>query len=141
VAAAPDQNGDDEVDATERGIQRLDKWLWFARVLKSRTLAATAVVEGRVRVNKVKVTKPAHGVKPGDVLTIALREKVLVLRLLAPGQRRGPPPEARLLYEDLTPPPPPRVPHQIQGERERGSGRPSKRDRRLIDRLKGGGMM
>ena len=96
-------------DAAEgAGRMRLDKWLWFARVLKSRTLAATAVAEGRVRINKVKVTKPAQAVKPGDVLTIALREKVLVLRLLAPGQRRGPPPEARQLYEDMTPPPLPR---------------------------------
>ena len=125
-------------ETLERGAQRLDKWLWFARVLKSRTLAATAVLEGRVRVNRLKITKPAQTVKPGDVRTVALREKVLVLRLLLPGQRRGPPPEARLLYEDLTPPPLPRPEHPAHGERDRGSGRPSKRDRRLIDRLKGG---
>lgn len=133
--------GDDEdEEVAERGTQRLDKWLWFARVLKTRTLAATAVTEGRVRVNKVKVTKPAQSVKPGDVLTIGLREKVLVLRLLQPGLRRGPPPEARTLYEDLTPPPAPRPEGPLSGERERGSGRPSKRDRRLIARLKGEGM-
>lgn len=133
MAAVTDQDG----QATEGGTQRLDKWLWFARVLKTRTLAAAAVTEGRVRVNRIKIMKPAQALKPGDVLTIALREKVLVLRLLAPGQRRGPPQEARLLYEDLTPPPAPRPEHPAQGERERGSGRPSKRDRRLIDRLKG----
>ena len=138
MAAARGQDGeDDDGQAADPGAQRLDKWLWFARVLKTRTLAATAVAEGRVRVNRVKITKPAQAVKPGDVLTIALRERVLVLRLLAPGQRRGPPPEARLLYEDVSPPPPPRPEHPAQGERERGSGRPSKRDRRLIDRLKG----
>jgi ribosome-associated heat shock protein Hsp15 len=139
VAAAADQDDDeDDAHAVALGSQRLDKWLWFARVLKSRTLAATAIAEGRVRVNRIKITKPAQSVKAGDVLTIALREKVLVLRLLAPGQRRGPPPEARLLYEDLTPPPVPRPDEAAHGERERGSGRPSKRDRRLIDRLKGG---
>lgn len=131
-------SGEDGEAAGEPGGQRLDKWLWFARVLKSRTLAATAVTEGRVRVNRVKVTKPAQIVKPGDVLTIALREKVLVLRLCLPGQRRGPPPEARLLYEDLTPPPVPRPDYPAHAERDRGSGRPSKRDRRLTDRLKGG---
>jgi len=133
VGADPDT----DADLAAQGDQRLDKWLWFARVLKSRTLAATAVSEGRVRVNKVKVTKPAQIVKPGDVLTIALREKVLVLRMLQPGQRRGPPPEARMLYEDLTPPPAPKPQWPSSGERERGSGRPSKRDRRMLDRLKG----
>lgn len=137
MAAGADEGEDGHV--AERGAQRLDKWLWFARVLKSRTLAATAVTEGRVRVNKVKVTKPAQLVKPGDVLTIALREKVLVLRLVQLGQRRGPPPEARLLYEDLTPPSAPRPLYPAHGERERGAGRPSKRDRRQIDRLKGAG--
>lgn len=128
---------DDDESLADRVTQRLDKWLWFARVLKSRTLAATAVSEGRVRINKVKVTKPAQLLKPGDVLTIALREKVLVLRFVLPGQRRGPPVEARTLYEDLTPPPTPRPDFALTAERERGSGRPSKRDRRLIGRLKG----
>jgi ribosome-associated heat shock protein Hsp15 len=138
-ADAAEDDDDDDDHGGAPGSQRLDKWLWYARVLKSRTLAATAVSEGRVRVNKVKVTKPALAVKAGDVLTIALREKVLVLRMLQPGVRRGPPPEARTLYEDLTPPPPPRSADPQHGERERGSGRPSKRDRRLIDRLKGEG--
>lgn len=127
---------DDEDAPQSGGQQRLDKWLWFARVLKSRTLAATAVAEGRVRLNKARVVKPAQSVKPGDVLTIALREKVLILKVLDPGARRGPAAEARLLFEDLSPAVPPRAAQHSQGQRPPGAGRPSKRDRREIDRLK-----
>ena len=81
--------------------QRVDKWLWFARVVKSRTLAAKLVTEGRVRVNAVRIENPAKTVGPGDVLTIALEREVKVLRILANGERRGPYSEARLLYVDL----------------------------------------
>lgn len=135
-----DEQTTDSRDATaDQGVQRLDKWLWFARVLKSRTQAATAVAEGRVRVNRVRTTKPAHAVKPGDVLTVALREKVLVLKVLRPGARRGPSIEACSLYQDLTPPPAPPQPDAgpAHASRDAGAGRPSKRERRLIDRLKG----
>jgi ribosome-associated heat shock protein Hsp15 len=82
-------------------VQRLDKWLWFARVLKSRTMAAEFVERGRVRVNRVRVIKPSHTLREGDVLTISLRGQVLVLKVLGLGARRGPPPEARLLYQRL----------------------------------------
>src|SRR5207237_3384815 len=85
-------------------VQRLDKWLWFARIVKSRTLAAQLVQDGKVRVNRAKVAKPAQAVRPDDVLTIALRGNIQVLKVLAPGQRRGPPAEARQLYEMLSPP-------------------------------------
>ena len=81
--------------------QRVDKWLWFARIIKSRTLAAKLVTEGRVRVNAVRIENPAKTVGPGDVLTIALEREVKVLRILANGERRGPYSEARLLYVDL----------------------------------------
>ena len=84
------------------GAQRLDKWLWFARMAKSRTLAAQLVQEGKVRVNRTKVAKPAQVVRPHDVLTIAVRGQIQVLRVLAAGSRRGPPAEARQLYEVLT---------------------------------------
>jgi ribosome-associated heat shock protein Hsp15 len=84
--------------------QRLDKWLWFSRVLKSRTLAAQLVAEGGVRVNRVRITKPSHSVRAGDVLTVAVRGRVLVLRILAAGERRGPVTEARSLYEVLNGP-------------------------------------
>lgn len=116
------------------GEQRLDKWLWFARVLKSRTQAAALVSDGKVRINRVRALKPSQSVRPGDVLTITVRGHVRVLKVEFPGVRRGPPPEARTLYEDLTPPPP-----DTRGsiaERAAGTGRPTKLERRLIDRLK-----
>jgi ribosome-associated heat shock protein Hsp15 len=81
--------------------QRLDKWLWFARLLKSRTSAAQLIEGGKVRVNRIRVVKPSHPVQRGDVLTLVLRGRVLVLKVLAGGKRRGPPPEARLLYEPI----------------------------------------
>jgi ribosome-associated heat shock protein Hsp15 len=81
--------------------QRLDKWLWFARVVKSRTLAAKLVIEGRIRVNAVRIETPAKMVGSGDVLTIALEREVKVLRIVGNGERRGPYSEARLLYVDL----------------------------------------
>ena len=89
--------------------QRLDKWLWFARVIKSRTGAAKLVEEGHVRINAVRAENPAKAIRPGDVLTVALDRQVRVLKVLAPGERRGPYEEARLLYEELGqdgPPPP-----------------------------------
>ena len=81
--------------------QRIDKWLFFARVVKSRSLAAKLVEAEAVRVNRDKVGQPSHQLKAGDVLTIKLGARVLVYRVLAPGSRRGPPAEARMLYEDL----------------------------------------
>ena len=85
-------------------MQRLDKWLWFARIVKSRTLAAQLVEDGKVRINRAKAAKPAQAVRPNDVLTIVIRGGVQVIRVVAPGARRGPPAEARLLYELLSPP-------------------------------------
>jgi ribosome-associated heat shock protein Hsp15 len=83
------------------GRQRLDKWLWFARFAKTRTLAAKLVTEGAVRVNGVRAEAPAKLVGAGDVLTIAAQHVTAVVRVLSPGERRGPAPEARLLYEDV----------------------------------------
>ena len=88
------------------GRQRIDKWLFFARAVKSRSLAAKLVQAGHVRVNRDKIDQPAHPVKPGDVLTIRLERHVLVWRVLYPGARRGPAEEARSLYEDVAPPAP-----------------------------------
>ena len=81
--------------------QRIDKWLVYARVVKSRALAARLVEAGHVRVNRDKISDPSRPVRPGDVLTIALDRGVLVWRVLALGDRRGPAVEARLLYVDL----------------------------------------
>jgi ribosome-associated heat shock protein Hsp15 len=82
--------------------QRIDKWLFFARVVKSRSLAAKLVAAGRVRLNRDKIEQASQPVKAGDVLTVALDRRVLVYRILAPGVRRGPAEEARPLYEDLS---------------------------------------
>jgi ribosome-associated heat shock protein Hsp15 len=126
--------GNDE-DQLSAETQRLDKWLWFARVTKSRTLAAQLVQDGKVRVNRAKAAKPSHTIRAGDVLTIAVRGNVEVLKVLAPGVRRGPPPAARLLYEVLSSVAG-RSPAQLGApDRTRGSGRPTKRERRLTDRL------
>ena len=116
------------------GVQRLDKWLWFTRVVKSRTLAAGLIADGRVRVNRERTTKPSASVRAGDVVTVAIRARVMVLKVLAPGERRGPPVEARQLFEDLSPPAA-KPDTGGAGPRASGSGRPTKRDRRAIDRL------
>jgi ribosome-associated heat shock protein Hsp15 len=83
--------------------QRLDKWLWFARVVRSRSLAARLVAEGHVRLNARRIETPAKPVGPGDVLTIALERQVRVLKVVAPGACRGGFSEASHLFEELTP--------------------------------------
>lgn len=118
--------------------QRLDKYLWFARVVKTRSLATGLVRAGHVRINGTKVDTAAKAVGPGDVLTIALERQVKVLRVVDGGNRRGPYEEARLLYEDLSPPPPPKSEQAAANAlREAGSGRPTKKDRRELDRWTG----
>ncbi|WP_372611003.1 RNA-binding S4 domain-containing protein [Aquicoccus sp.] len=112
---------------------RLDKWLFFARFFKTRSRAARQVGAGHVRVNSDKVLKPAHAVGPGDVLTFAQGRVIRVVRIVAMGERRGPATEAQALYEDLTPKAEPRAPS--------GGERPTKRDRRAIDALRGSGDM
>jgi ribosome-associated heat shock protein Hsp15 len=86
--------------------QRIDKWLWFARLVRTRSLAARLVSEGQVRQNRVKVAKPSHEVAVGDVLTVALYGRVRVLRVCAMAARRGPASAAQRLYEDLAMPKP-----------------------------------
>ena len=81
--------------------QRLDKFLWHARVVKARTSAAQLVEKGYVRINGVRETAPGHAVKPGDVLTIALDRNVRVLKVIGFSERRGDASSARTLYEDL----------------------------------------
>ena len=83
------------------GRQRLDKWLWFARFAKTRTLAARLVASGFVRVNGQRAETAAKALAVGDVVTLALSRTTVVVRVEDLGQRRGPAPEARLLYTDL----------------------------------------
>jgi ribosome-associated heat shock protein Hsp15 len=78
---------------------RIDKWLWHARFYKTRPLAQNAAESGLVRLNGARVVKSGHGVKVGDVLTVPQGREVLAVRVVAFGLRRGPAPEARLLYE------------------------------------------
>jgi ribosome-associated heat shock protein Hsp15 len=81
--------------------QRLDKWLWHARVVKARSSAAALVEAGHVRINGVREKAPGHAVKAGDVLTIALDNSVRILKVVAFAERRGDATAARVLYEDL----------------------------------------
>jgi len=113
-----------------RPTLRLDKWLWQARFFKTRGLAAAIVSGGRVRVDGTPVSKPARTVGPGNVLTFPQGDAVRVVRILALGTRRGPAPEARALYEDLTPAAPEREPQPAPAPRFDGGGRPSAKDRR-----------
>jgi ribosome-associated heat shock protein Hsp15 len=115
--------------------QRIDKWLWFARVVKTRTLAQKLVTAGNVRINREKQDTASQPVRVGDTLTISLPSGVRVLRVLAPGARRGPSAEARALFEDLSPP---ALPPASDAARAPGAGRPTKRDRRAIAALKRG---
>ncbi len=115
--------------------QRLDKWLFFTRLVKSRSLAQKLIEDGRVRINGARTTHSAHPLRVGDMLVIDLDHRDTTVKVLAPGDRRGPYPEARLLYEDLTPPPAEDEEAPAFAARERGAGRPTKRERRAIDRL------
>lgn len=83
---------------------RLDKWLFHARLAKSRGIAAEMIETGRLRVNAQPVGKPAHAIRPGDTLTFVQGGRVRVLRILACGTRRGPATEAAQLYLDLDEP-------------------------------------
>jgi len=88
-------------DGEDRAWQRLDKWLWCARFMKTRADCARLVAEGLVRINRQVTDKPHARLRPGDVLTIPLRGDVRVVRVLALATRRGPAPEAQALYEEV----------------------------------------
>ena len=112
--------------------QRIDKWLFFARVVKSRSLGAKTADGGKVTVNGTKCTAASQAVKPGDRLTVDLDrvERVLIVRAI--GERRGPAPEAALLFEDVTPPPAPKDTGLVPTH----GGRPEKSQRRAFERLR-----
>jgi ribosome-associated heat shock protein Hsp15 len=88
--------------------QRIDRWLWHARVVRTRPVAAELAESGRVRVNGQRINAPARTVRTGDVLTIALRDSVKILRVTGFAERRGSASDASPLYEDLSEPVPPR---------------------------------
>jgi ribosome-associated heat shock protein Hsp15 len=117
--------------------QRIDKWLFFARMAKSRSVAQSLIISNHVRINGGLVSQPSFQVKPGDRIDLKLERRDVVLVVKTGGERRGPFEEARLLYEDLTPPPEEvkRLSLFEQAQRAQGSGRPTKRERRQTDRL------
>jgi ribosome-associated heat shock protein Hsp15 len=119
--------------------QRIDRWLWHARLVRTRTAAAELAESGRVRLNGDRVTASSRAVKPGDVLTVALGGQVKILKVLGLSERRGGAPDAQALYEDLSPPAAPRERKEDDppvAEREPGSGRPTKRERRALEKMR-----
>lgn len=114
-------------------LQRLDKWLWCARLAKTRSGAQRAIEAGKVRINGTRAIKPSRFLQAGDVVTATLLGKLYVVRVLAAAERRGPASAAATLYDDLTPPPAP-----LQPDAPRGGPRPTKRDRRRLDGLRDG---
>ncbi len=126
---------------TEPGAEklRLDKWLWHARLFKSRTLATQQIAQGGFRVNRAVVRKSHHTVQAGDVVTFPKGPYVRVIEIVALGTRRGPAPEAQGLYQDLNPPEAQPKPDRQKGTaiRDTGTGRPTKKHRREIERLIG----
>ena len=120
---------------------RLDKWLWYARFLKTRSLAAKFISGASVRIDGVPGAKPATSISPGQVLTFTLAGHVRVIKVLACGVRRGPAAEAQELYEDLAPPQKASKLASTDGSdrpfaRAPGAGRPTKRERRKLDQFR-----
>jgi ribosome-associated heat shock protein Hsp15 len=122
--------------------ERLDKFLFFSRALKSRTLAQKVIETGAIRVNSERTVRSDLKVGAGDVLTMALHNRIVVWRIVDCGVRRGPASEAQGLYEDLSPPVLPKAeqsPYEAAiAPRGDGAGRPTKKERRETDRLHGG---
>ena len=120
--------------------QRIDKWLWHARLVRTRTAAAALAASGHVRLNGERVTGASRAVRLGDVVTVALDRSVRVLKVAGFAERRGGADGARLLMEDLIPPTASSAEPEPApaGARAPGTGRPTKRDRRAIGQLKSG---
>ncbi len=121
---------------------RIDKWLWYARFFKTRSLATKFVSSGKLRIDGDVVSKPHRKIQKGQVLTFPLGDNIRIIQIVDFGGRRGPAPEAQALYEDLATPAPR---GQDKGDdanfleferREKGTGRPTKRERRETSRLK-----
>lgn len=137
--------GPSQTDSPQTTL-RADKWLWQARFFKSRSLASQVCQAGKLRVSGLGIVKAHHKVKPGDVLTFPQAHHIRVIKVVALGSRRGPASEAQTLYEDLTPPAednrlPDGTPDALASagttaKRDPGAGRPTKRDRRVMDRLR-----
>ncbi|MCF6525753.1 RNA-binding S4 domain-containing protein [Streptomyces sp. JJ36] len=121
--------------AADEGSVRVDSWIWAVRLTKTRSLAASACRAGHVRINGERV-KPAHSLRAGDQVRLrhAGRERIVVVRRLL--RKRVGAPVAVEAYVDHSPPPPSRTETPAAGVRDRGAGRPTKRDRRELERLR-----
>ncbi len=117
--------------------QRIDVWLWHARFYKTRSLATKMIRGGKVRLNGNLCKKASSLIACDDILTFIRSDEILIAKILSIGTRRGPAPEAQLLYEDLTPPKEEykQDTKDVVAARPRGSGRPTKTQRRAIDKL------
>ncbi|MGT2526910.1 RNA-binding S4 domain-containing protein [Streptomyces nojiriensis] len=124
------------VSGTNAGTVRVDAWIWSVRLTKTRSIAATACRAGHVKVNGERA-KPAQSVRAGDEVRLyhAGRERIVVVR--RPVSKRVGPPVAAECYVDNSPPPPTPVEAAVVGIRDRGAGRPTKRERREIETLRG----
>ena len=114
---------------------RVDAWLWSVRIYKTRSAATTACRAGHVRVNGERV-KAAQSVRPDDEIRVRIEgfDRIVIVRKII--VKRVGAPVAATCLTDLTPPPPPREERALVPMRDRGTGRPTKRDRRDIDRLR-----
>ena len=124
---------------TSEERQRIDKWLWFARLVKTRTKAQALVSSGKVRVNRVRISSPSKLVGPGDVLTLPVGSHIRVVELLALAKRRGPYASAQLLYQDVSEPAAPRTisdAGSVGGVGPDFGKKPDKRMRRKLMALK-----
>lgn len=122
-------------------MQRLDQWLWHARFFKTRTLAAKFVNDGNVRLTRnqetQRIQKPSFAICAGDTLTFSRHDNLKIIEIMSVAARRGPATEAQSLYADRSPPVPPKEERQAAPfDREKGMGRPTKKDRRALDALK-----
>ncbi|MEU5429104.1 RNA-binding S4 domain-containing protein [Streptomyces olivoreticuli] len=120
----------------ETGTVRVDSWIWSVRLTKTRSQAATACRAGHVRVNGERA-KPAQTVSPGDEVRLRLagHERIVVVSRTI--RKRVGAPVAAECYVDNSPPPPPPTALAAVPVRDRGAGRPTKRDRRELERLQG----
>jgi ribosome-associated heat shock protein Hsp15 len=119
--------------------QRIDKWLWHARVVRTRTAAAGLAASGHVRVNGQRIDAASHAVRAGDVVTVTLDRAIRVLKVLGFAERRGSASAAQAMCQDLEPPMRTAAADATPPRRDTGSGRPTKRERRAIDRFMGNG--
>lgn len=114
--------------------QRLDKWLWCARAAKTRSAAARLILDGKIRIDGIRVLKPSRLVHAGDVVTATAPGRLAVWRVVDAVERRGPASLARTLYEDLTP----EMPQSAGAQTARAGKRPTKKDRRRLDAFRVG---